>query len=67
MKSKEGSNLPAKLAAPAVRALADAGITRLEQLAKLKETDLRRMHGVGPNAIEMLRRALEEHGLSFHV
>jgi hypothetical protein len=58
------NDLP-KLAAPARRALAGAGITRLEQLSKISEAELARIHGIGPNAIETLRRALSEKGLSF--
>ena len=62
---REG-NLP-KLANPAQRALAGAGISRLEQLADLSEADLMRLHGVGPNAINQLRHALADKGLSFAV
>lgn len=69
MKSKAAeqsvSNFPAKLAAPAQRALAGAGFTRLEELAKVSETDLKKLHGIGPNALKKLRDALEAIGLSF--
>lgn len=58
------SDLP-KLAAPAQRALAGAGITRLEQLTRISEVELARLHGIGPNAIQTLRLALGEKGLSF--
>ena len=60
----EESNLP-KLAAPARRALLAAGYTRLEDLAKVKESEVMALHGMGPNAMKTLRRALEERGLSF--
>lgn len=59
------SNLPEKLGAPATRALIGAGYTRLEQLSKAKESDIKKLHGVGPNAIQKLRAALSEMGLSF--
>jgi hypothetical protein len=59
-----GSDLP-KLAAPARRALEAAGIDRLEQLAKFREADIAQLHGIGPNAIQQLRRTLAERGLSF--
>lgn len=59
------SDLPARLAAPARRALAAKGIVRLEQLAGIRESDLRRLHGMGPKAIEQLREALGERGMSF--
>jgi hypothetical protein len=58
------SDLP-KLASPARRALAGAGITRLAELAKMSEAELARLHGIGPNALKTLRLALEEKGLKF--
>jgi hypothetical protein len=60
----EGTDLP-KLAAPARRALIGAGYTRLEHLTKVKESEIMRLHGMGPNAMEVLRKALAERGLSF--
>ena len=68
MKSKsdqqQEGDLP-KLAAPAQRALASAGISRLEQLTKFSEKEIKQLHGIGPNAFEQLRRALKTKGLSF--
>jgi hypothetical protein len=58
------SDLP-KLAGPARRALAGAGITNLAQLAGMSEADLLQLHGIGPNAIQALRLALQEKGPSF--
>ena len=58
------SDLP-KLSAPAQRALAGAGITRLEQLTQMTEADLLRLHGLGPTTITALRSALAEKGWSF--
>lgn len=58
------NDLP-KLAAPARRALANAGIHSLAQLTKFSEADVKQLHGVGPNALEALRRALAEQGLAF--
>ena len=54
-----------KLSAPAHRALASAGISRLEQLTKFSEAEIKRLHGIGPNALEQLRRALAAKRLSF--
>ncbi len=54
-----------KLAAPAQRALANAGIKSLEQLAKFGEAEIKEMHGIGPNALQQLRAALKAMGLSF--
>jgi uncharacterized protein YdhG (YjbR/CyaY superfamily) len=54
-----------KLARPAQRALAGAGIQRLEQLTKLSEDEVKQLHGIGPNALVGLRRALTDMGFSF--
>ena len=63
--SQPESDLPAKLAQPARRALAGAGIQRLEQLSQFSLAEIKRLHGIGPNALEQLSRALAEKGLSF--
>jgi hypothetical protein len=60
-----GGNLPPGLAQPAQRALAGAGIESLEQLSRLSEAEIRRLHGIGPHALGKLRQALAEQGLSF--
>ena len=58
------SDLP-KLAAPAQRALAGAGISNLKQLSKHTEAEIAKLHGIGPNAITALRAALKSKGLAF--
>jgi len=58
-------DLPVKLAAPARRALAGAGLTTLEQIARHTEAEIHQLHGIGPNALRQLRQALAEKGLSF--
>jgi hypothetical protein len=58
-------DLPADLAGPARRALAAAGYTRLEQLTQVSEAELGRLHGMGPKALDQLRRALAASGRSF--
>jgi hypothetical protein len=63
-KQPEAGHLP-KLSAPARRALEAAGIYRLEQLTTVRETDIARLHGIGPNALRQLRRALAANGLAF--
>jgi hypothetical protein len=57
--------LPAKLGAPAERALANAGIKNLKQLTRFTEAEILHLHGVGPYAMGKLRQALAEKGLSF--
>jgi hypothetical protein len=61
-----GSGFPKMLAAPAMRALADAGYSQLEQLAMVSEDDVKKLHGIGPNAIKLLIQALHDKGLSFN-
>jgi DNA-directed RNA polymerase alpha subunit len=57
--------LPLKLAAPARRALAAAGIDSLEKLAKQTEQEVSDLHGIGANALETLKKLLQNKGLSF--
>jgi DNA-directed RNA polymerase alpha subunit len=59
------SDLPTGLARPARRALAGAGYTRLEQFTQVSEDEVLKLHGMGPKALEQLRRALAAKGLSF--
>jgi hypothetical protein len=63
--TQQESDLPIDLARPAQRALHEAGYVRLEQLTKVSETELKQLHGIGPNAIKKLRQALGAKGLSF--
>jgi len=62
--TQEESDLP-KLASPAHRAPAEAGIRRLIQLTNVSEVEIASLHGIGPYAIRALRQALEAKGLSF--
>lgn len=55
-------DLPDGLAGPARRALLQAGLRRLDQVRALNEHELRKLHGIGPRAIEQLRRALDGRG-----
>jgi hypothetical protein len=59
------SDLPAGLAKPAQRALANAGYLQLKDLAKVSEAEVKQLHGMGPKALDQLRRALRANGLSF--
>jgi hypothetical protein len=54
-----------KLAAPAQRALANAGIGNISQLATFREAEIKQLHGIGPNALKQLKHALKASGLSF--
>jgi len=64
-RQKQESDLLPKLAAPAERALAGAGIKNLKQLTKFSEAEIKQLHGMGPNALGKLRQTLAEKGLSF--
>ncbi|MFJ6167816.1 helix-hairpin-helix domain-containing protein [Micromonospora orduensis] len=50
---------------PAARALLEAGITTLSQVATHSRRDLMALHGIGPSAVGMLATALAERGLAF--
>ena len=63
--TQQESDLPIELAKPAQRALYEAGYLRLEQLTRLSESEIKQLHGIGPNALKQLRHALEARGLSF--
>jgi hypothetical protein len=54
-----------KIGAPATRALASVGVTRLSQLAEHRADDLLALHGFGPRAVGLLRVALAERGITF--
>lgn len=66
MSHEDQADFP-KLSAPARRALAGAGLTRLEQLTHVSESDLNKLHGMGPTAIVALREALRARRLAFQV
>ena len=59
-KSPYTDAFPKGLSQPAIRALVDAGYTRLEQLAGASEKELLKLHGFGPKAIPTIRQALED-------
>ena len=63
--TQDGTDDFPKIYAPARRALAGAGYIRLSQLTGVSESDLLKLHGMGPVALAELRKALAERGLSF--
>ena len=62
--SESKNDLP-KLSAPAHRALAAAGVKNLKDLTKFSEAEVKKWHGIGPNAMGQLQRAMMEQGISF--
>jgi len=54
-----------RFAAPARRALANAGLETLGDLAARTKAEVASLHGIGNNALRTLAELLEEHGLTF--
>jgi hypothetical protein len=65
METKPESPWPAGVSQPADRALASAGFTKHDQLTKVSEKELAKLHGMGPKALRLLGEALAAKGLSF--
>jgi hypothetical protein len=55
-------HFPKGIGAPAARALTRAGYSNLDALAGVPESELRKLHGMGPKALRILQEALEETG-----
>jgi DNA-directed RNA polymerase alpha subunit len=55
----------AELSAPARRALENAGIRTLKQLAGKSEKEILNLHGIGPSSIPKLKKLLKNVGFSF--
>lgn len=53
-----------KLARPAQRAILSTDVATLEQLAEMTEDEISNLHGIGKNALEIVKSTLEENGLS---
>jgi uncharacterized protein YdhG (YjbR/CyaY superfamily) len=64
-KTKASQGFIPKLSAPATRALLSEGIKNVSQLANYAEIDILKLHGVGPSALPLMRKALKERGLAF--
>jgi predicted flap endonuclease-1-like 5' DNA nuclease len=64
-RERMAANAIPKIGAPATRALENAGVHHLEQLANWSETDLLALHGMGPRAVGILREQLAAQGLDF--
>ena len=62
---KPAADFMTGLSAPARRALEGAGITTLAKLANTSETELLKLHGMGPASLPKLRAALKNAGKRF--
>ena len=54
-----------KLAAPARRALINAKISKITQLSKISESELKKLHGMGPNALKVIKAEMKKRRLKF--
>ena len=63
-KEQPESALPKGIGKPATRALAAAGVSRLDQVTRFSEAQLLALHGVGPKAVGIIKAALEAQGKS---
>ncbi len=54
-----------KLSEPAQRALEEAGIVTLQDVAQWSVRELLSLHGLGPKTIRLLTPVLDEAGLKF--
>ncbi len=61
-KKSSAHDFPRGVAQPAIRALESVGITRLEQCAKFSESELGKLHGMGPKALRIIREELKARG-----
>lgn len=55
----------AGLSAPARRALEQAGIQSVKDLARHSEKEILQLHGMGPSSLPKLKEALKKQGLTF--
>ena len=58
-------DFPAGIGQPATRALVAAGYTNLDQLSSVGESELLKLHGMGPKALGIIRSALHAKDRSF--
>jgi DNA-directed RNA polymerase alpha subunit len=53
---------PKGVSQPAIRALNSAGYFRLGELTGVSESDLLRLHGIGPKSVRVIKQSLAERG-----
>lgn len=56
-----------RLVSPARRALLNADIKNLEELTKHSEQEILELHGIGKNALAVIKTTLDEHGLTLKI
>lgn len=61
-KEQPESAFPKGIGKPALRALDSVGISRLDQVTRLTESQLLALHGMGPKAVGIIKAALGVQG-----
>jgi len=61
--NKSNAGVFFQLSAPAQRALRSVGISTLQELLNLSETEIRSLHGIGPKAYQKIIELILENGL----
>ncbi|KAA5546781.1 helix-hairpin-helix domain-containing protein [Adhaeribacter rhizoryzae] len=64
---KPATGLLAELAAPARRALANKGISTVEQLSTFSQKEILQLHGIGKSTLPKLQQALAARQLTFKI
>lgn len=54
-----------RLAKPAQRAIQNEGITTIEQLSNYSEKELAELHGIGKNALNIIKEIMNKNGFVF--
>jgi DNA-directed RNA polymerase alpha subunit len=65
MKDNNNDNPLHKLSNPAQRALANAGITDINQLSAWHEADFMKLHGTGKKSLQILKALMAERNIAF--
>lgn len=56
---------PFYLAKPAQRALASQGVAKLYDLSRFTKSEIKALHGIGPNAFQKFHQEMLDNGISF--
>ncbi|SEM91236.1 helix-hairpin-helix domain-containing protein [Paenibacillus sp. OV219] len=59
------NDIPSGLSKPAIRALSNAGLQSLADIANMSEAEFRKLHGIGPKAVDLIVAAFEANGIAF--
>jgi DNA-directed RNA polymerase alpha subunit len=65
MTKNEGEWQKIGLSAPAIRALINANLTKIEHLKRITEKQLLSLHGMGPSSLPIIKKAMKKHKVNF--